>query len=130
MDVQTYQTLARVFFFVSMAYTNAKAQDTLQSQVQSTWLLAFKEIRMVGALAQLHHNVEQTRTLAALAVDGVNVLLQNLPVEQLLHLRHRNVHVDFRLRRQALRVECVCMNFMCARKRCGTEVGVEERERE
>jgi hypothetical protein len=32
-----------------------------------------------------------------LAVDGIYILLQNLTIEELLHLGHRDVHVDLGL---------------------------------
>mmetsp|Transcript_8914 Transcript_8914/g.21077 ORF Transcript_8914/g.21077 Transcript_8914/m.21077 type:complete len:452 (+) Transcript_8914:1433-2788(+) len=65
-------------------------------------LLALEEVRVVAALAELHHNVEQPRALAALAVDRVNVLLQHARVQRLLHLAHGNVHVDLGLLGEAL----------------------------
>ena len=60
---------------------------------------------MVAALSQLHNNVEQPRlgfAFATGAVDGVDILLENLLVPLDLHIRHAKVEVDFLLGKETL----------------------------
>ena len=60
-----------------------------------------EEVRVVAALAQLHHHVQQARAVAA-AVHDFDVLLQRLLVELLLHLGHAHLQDHLLLRGERL----------------------------
>ncbi len=58
---------------------------------------AVEEVRVVGALAQLHEDVLQAHLLQlAGAVDDVDVAHQNLGVHLALHLAQAHVHLRSR----------------------------------
>mmetsp|Transcript_59635 Transcript_59635/g.158717 ORF Transcript_59635/g.158717 Transcript_59635/m.158717 type:complete len:424 (-) Transcript_59635:1733-3004(-) len=87
---------------VKHAQLGAVVDKVVALHIGRAGLLPLEQVRVVGALAQLHNDVQKARSFASLAVDGVNVLLENVAVELALHARHGDVHVDLRLGRQAL----------------------------
>mmetsp|Transcript_13968 Transcript_13968/g.34953 ORF Transcript_13968/g.34953 Transcript_13968/m.34953 type:complete len:377 (+) Transcript_13968:1858-2988(+) len=62
---------------------------------------ALKQVRVIAALSQLHHNVQQAAAVYA-AVDSVHVFLQQRSVPLLLHLRHTDAQDGLRLRWKSL----------------------------
>ena len=62
-----------------------------------------KEVRMVGALSQLHQDVLQSHLLNfASSVDNIDVFHENFGVELALHLGKANVQVDLLLWQERL----------------------------
>ncbi|KAI6748785.1 hypothetical protein HG531_007732 [Fusarium graminearum] len=91
--------------FVEYSHFTCIVNKMLVGGVRRAWLGTFEQIRMVAALSKLHDNVEQSSlglTLAACAVDSVDVLFQNLLIPLDLHFRHTQIDVDFLLGQQAL----------------------------
>lgn len=64
-----------------------------------TWFCAIKKVWVVGTLAKLHQDVEQSHlvTLAS-SIDNINVLHQDLGVPLSLHLAQANVDLGLLLR--------------------------------
>ena len=76
----------------------AVLDQVLVGRVRRTWLNSIKEVRVVGALAQLHQDVLKTHLLhLSGSVDDVDILHQDLGVEVALHLGQADVQVQFLL---------------------------------
>jgi len=63
---------------------------------------AIEEVRVVGALAQLHEDVEHARLVVPHRVEHVDVLRQDVAVPRALHLGHADQQLDLLLRWQVL----------------------------
>lgn len=78
--------------------------DVLAIGVRRTGLSTLEEVRVVGALAQLHEDVEELHLglLARLTVDDVDVTREDLLVPLDLHLRQTDEELDLLLGREVL----------------------------
>mmetsp|Transcript_28915 Transcript_28915/g.83963 ORF Transcript_28915/g.83963 Transcript_28915/m.83963 type:complete len:731 (+) Transcript_28915:2411-4603(+) len=82
----------------------AVVDQVIAEWVEGSVLHALEEIGMATALAQLHDDIEDGRSvlLCALSGDGIDIAKQQLLVQLLLDLGHTDHDEGLRLRRQAL----------------------------